>query len=370
MLIALLAVLTAPAWGQTTAPASTGITAPTQPESGPGGSAYLHGAVLKSSYGEGLEQYWIFRPADPEPSIPPPVVLFFHGWGETDPVAYGGWIDHLARSGAVVIFPIYQGGPLTSPDLFLPSALASIRDAFERLGERANRLYVASLGHSCGGLLAAKYAVAAANDPTLPRPGAVMSVQPGRSSLFSLDHLDQMPADTLLLVVAGDRDPIVGDWDAKRIFRETTLIPRQNKRYLLLRSDTRGQPLLTAGHLAPMALHLGYDDMIIPRGREQTLKQARTAKGLNFRAWVRYADAVDFYQLWRPFDMLWDRARDPQPELRHLLGLDFTYVGLWSDGLPVLAPLVSDDPDALPTPPNAGNADATADNWRGLLHGD
>ena len=80
------------------------------------------------------------------------------------------------------------------------------------------------MGHSLGGLLAANVAALAA-ESNLPRVRAVMSVEPGITEApinVPLADLKKIPADTLLLAVAGDQDGLVRDTDAKRIYYEST----------------------------------------------------------------------------------------------------------------------------------------------------
>src|SRR6185503_14310076 len=72
---------------------------PGQPTSGPGSPGGF--GVRESSYGAGGKQYWIFEPDTAETL---PVVVFLHGYGNMDPGIYGGWIDHLAQRGNIVIY--------------------------------------------------------------------------------------------------------------------------------------------------------------------------------------------------------------------------------------------------------------------------
>src|SRR5437879_2234893 len=78
-----------------------------EPARGIEGYAYPHRAVNRREFGTGGQSYWLFEPAEPKPELAP-VVVFVHGWLAVNPGAYGAWIDHLARSGRIVIFPRYQ----------------------------------------------------------------------------------------------------------------------------------------------------------------------------------------------------------------------------------------------------------------------
>ena len=85
---------------------------PPQPETGPGGRQAPHSAVIKNRYGKGGTEYWIYEPDKPKPTQAP-VVIFLHGWGGTNPLYYGAWIDHIVKRGNIVVFPRYQSSILT-----------------------------------------------------------------------------------------------------------------------------------------------------------------------------------------------------------------------------------------------------------------
>jgi acetyl esterase/lipase len=107
-------------------------TPPAQPDSGPGGKQAPHAAVIKNRYGQGGKEYWIYEPDRPKPTTAP-VVVFIHGWGGTNPLYYGAWIDHLVKRGNIVIFPRYQSSILTRREDFIPNTLDAIKDGIQRL---------------------------------------------------------------------------------------------------------------------------------------------------------------------------------------------------------------------------------------------
>src|SRR5688500_7589734 len=82
-------------------------TPPAQPKSGPGGTDYVGTEVAKRAVGRASAATYVFHPAGPA-AAPRPVVVFIHAWGQPNPQAYGGWIEHLARKGNLVLFPKYQ----------------------------------------------------------------------------------------------------------------------------------------------------------------------------------------------------------------------------------------------------------------------
>ncbi|HSE33173.1 MAG TPA: alpha/beta fold hydrolase, partial [Pyrinomonadaceae bacterium] len=222
-------------------------TPPPQPENGPGGRNGLHSAVIKNRYGKGGNEYWIYEPDKPKPTTAP-VVVFLHGWGGTNPLYYGAWIDHIVKRGNIVVFPRYQSSILTRREDFIPNALYAVKDAVKRLQTEPGHVRpdinkVATVGHSLGGLLAASVA-ALAGESGLPRIRAVMSVEPGLTrspANVPLADLKKIESDTLLIAVAGDRDTLVDDEDAKRIYYESTRVSADNKDFVRLVTDERGR---------------------------------------------------------------------------------------------------------------------------------
>ena len=194
-------------WAPTAIIARTGTPAaapgpPAQPATGPGGAAYAYEEVVARHYGaepDGTVEptgYWLFEPAEPNQTAatgPVPLVIFLHGAGPTDPVWYREWIDHIVRRGTVVLYPDFDelfGIEPTNEDqsLNLSYMLTGIRDGIAELeaGEHVavDVAKVAAVGHSFGGMLAAKYG-AIAKAEGLPVPGAIMPVMPGCDCPFA-----------------------------------------------------------------------------------------------------------------------------------------------------------------------------------------
>jgi hypothetical protein len=171
----------------------------------------------------------------------PPGVLFLHGWGATDPVAYGRWIVHLVRAGNEVVYPRYQRGVASRPDRAFDGVVRGVITAMSAAPVRRGSLVVA--GHSAGGAMAADYAAAAARIPALPRPRAVFSVYPGRRipgiPIGLPEARGDVPRTTRVVALAGARDSVVGTSWAQRIAR------RAHGRYVLVTDP------LVADHAAP-----------------------------------------------------------------------------------------------------------------------
>ena len=296
------------------------ITPPAQPATGPGGQEYRFGDVTAVRAGDEPRGAWVFSPTlvtEAERSSLP-VVVFLHGFGANDPALYGGWIDHIARRGAVVIFPDYQEPGFFSggQGAYLANMLAGIAAAIDRIGTTPDRVHV--VGHSLGAILTAAYgALAPAAD--LPHAATLTFITPGgcrncgNFGSFGVPlPLDrQIPAETMVRTVVGGDDVIVGDADARALQAMLTDVPAGRKVFESIPSDDHGSPPLIADHLFAQSGTTG----------EST-------------------DALDWYGLWRPFDALIECAdRQQACEIALGNGDDRGYMGIWSDGTPVRSPV-------------------------------
>jgi acetyl esterase/lipase len=298
--------------------------------------SYAHKTVKRQEFGRGARSYWLFEPAEPTLAFAP-VVVFHHGWYAYNPAAYGAWIEHLVRSGQIVIFPRYQADRLTPAAEFLDNALSAVRDAFDVLETspvhiRPDRRRFALIGHSAGGNLAAQMAAVAA-EQGLPLPRAVVAVMPGEVVPSREPSLAKIPATTLLVVTVAEDDRIVGDLRAREIFAEATAIPASRKKYVLFRTDLHGW--LVADHFAPTAASRGFNN---GEGLLLNLQFSRAR-----------VDAFDRAGFWRLADitiqagfrgLTLDEATDHGTLFRHL--------GYWSDGRAVFPPIVGDDLSTIP----------------------
>lgn len=178
-------------------------------------AAQRHGDLLHLTGGEGPARVTVIRPADADGPLP--LVLFLHGWGATEPRAYGPWLEHLARAGNAVIYPRYQDSVAEPPPQVLGNAIVGIRTALAGIEADTDSLVVA--GHSAGGALAADYA-AVAPRLGLPRAGAVLSMYPGRGfrgSRFRIPPAGPVPEGVRLVVLIGADDRVVDPRDARAI---------------------------------------------------------------------------------------------------------------------------------------------------------
>lgn len=333
-------------------------TSPTQPASGPGGKQYAHAKVTKNRYGTGNQEYWIFEPDMPKPTTAP-VVVFLHGWGGMNPLYYGAWLDHLVKRGNIVVYPRYQATLLTPLKDFLPNTIGALKDAVTRLQNERGHVKpdlnkFAVVGHSMGGLLSANVA-ALAKEEKLPQMRAVMAVEPGITEApinAWLADLRKIPAETLLLAVAGDQDTLVRDTDAKRIYYESTEVSEANKDFVMIVTDTHGTPSLQASHRMPTAMDRSYDNgegaSGGPANPERVGNSSSRPNGNaneSRRMETMLVNALDYYGTWKLFDALSDAAFYGKNR-EYALGntTQQRFMGRWSDGVPVKELKVTDKP--------------------------
>ena len=221
------------------------------------------------------------------------------------PEPYRAWVTHIVRRGAVVVYPQYQKNLLTPPPEFHANSAASVRRALEVLAEDGRVVpdlqRVAVVGHSAGGVGSAVYAARAAEDH-LPAPKAIMPVHAGQGpengfQIIPLGDISTIPTETKVAVVTGTHDGFVGTRSSRKIYECAKHV--HERRYITLQRDAHGSPVLSPGHLAPLA------------------QSSFTT------------NAHDWYGYWRLFDELCEaafagRAFEPSPAM-----------GNWSDGTPV-----------------------------------
>lgn len=307
---------------------------PEQPAAGFGSTDYSHAGVIETTLGDGADRVELFEPALPSPASAP-VVVFLHGYGFSDSRNYGSWIRHLVRRGNIVIYPAYQDGYITLADDLTPTAANAIRRALELPGSGrhvpADLDTIVFVGHSAGAVIAANLA-GGADEYGLPRPKAIMLANAsdtsfGFGTLYNsiFDELlyARIPAETRLFAVIGSDDHIAPDSTSVRLLESANLVPIERKHLVRLYSDAYGCPRLIASHLAPGGVIEPSDEGTwtwSPRGRESR------------------ATALEFFGYWKWLDALIAAARsgDAAAGGEAAAVLDETFMGLWSDGVPVL----------------------------------
>jgi len=290
--------------------------APSQPTSGPGSSDYPHASFSELKLGTGAAEYYLFEPADPKPASAP-VIVFFHGFGVPRAETYMAWITHMVRKGHSVISPFYQTDNNPPASAYVDNAIIAIRSGFDALSSRDHVRpeldHVAFVGHSLGSVISANVAARAAAEG-LPVPRCVLLTHAtdsgdGRSgnfdSLLAEADYSRINADTMLLAVVATGDRVTYDEASRFILNGATQVPLIEKQIVSISSDHHGLPPLQATHDAPSN-------------------------------WTQ-ANALDFYGYWKWTDGLLDCAfYGANCEYAYGNTFEQTFMGLWSDGVPVI----------------------------------
>lgn len=304
---------------------------PSQPVTGPGGSAYTFGDVTQFDYatnGNG-QDFWLYEPNSPVPDSAN-VVVFIHGLGETNPKLYGAFIKHLVRKGNIVIYPRYQRDLNSDNATFSDSCAKGIQRALDTLQQpghvkpRLQNFFI--LGHSVGGILTANMSTRYAMYG-LPKPLTAFSMQPGAQiAALLLNNYNTMDADIKYLVLVGTDDIIVGTTTGQQLYNETTSIPTSHKNLIQHYADTYGNPDITATHFDPLAGDAAFDN------GESNLFILASGSGP--------VDAYDYYCTWKLQDALMDCAlHGTNCDVAFGDTYQQKFMGNWSDGTPV-RPLV------------------------------
>lgn len=340
------------------APPAFAATPPKQPEQGPGGADYVATQVVKRAVGRASAATYVFHAAG-EASEARPVVVFLHSWGAADPQLYGGWIEHLARKGFLVLFPRFQEVNRTRPADATALATNLVKEALATLADdreaRPDLTRFAYVGHLAGAAIALNLAANAAAEG-LPDPKLIFAVMPGgiasdeKARGILLKGLSTIDAATLLITMSGDRDYLPTDRAARRILKETTAIPANHKLFMRVGSDAHGFPALTATLASPGSPKKDYDAAAIklppdppkdPKQKgpvwrwsadmaltgEQTVLTAQLASNVT--------DTLDYLAYWKTFDLAAEAAFAGKDAASLRSNPRFTDMGAWSDGWPV-----------------------------------
>lgn len=286
--------------------------APPRVLTGPGGIDGAYEGGSQSEHGFLDARFWIFQPAGAKSALLP-VVVFLHGYGSIDPSHYREWIEHLVKRGHLVIYPAYQTWGGSPSFLMTPMARRAVRRGIAILqkraaegGPRPDLERVAAIGHSAGAI-AAMNLVTDGVDALHFR--AIMAIAPPDDFLLPESDYARVPNDTLLFCVAGADDTESGDAGARKLYRATTQIPADQKRFMVIPRDAHGSPVIFPDHGA-----------------------AECAPG--------EATFIDYGIYWRLFDQLLDAAFHGTPVRDAIAPERLRRSGAWSDGVEVKALMV------------------------------
>lgn len=298
---------------------------PGQPATGPGGAEYTHQSVAFYDNATTADGYWLFEPTDPKPDSAE-VVVFMHGYGAYNPMAYGKWIKHLVAKGNIVIYPRYQKNLVwPRPEGFPENAAKGIRDALKALEQdghvRPRTEKVAYIAHSYGGVIVSNLAVHW-EKYDIPKPASILLCEPGSGPFKGarLSDYSGIPSDISMVVVVGEDDYVVGDEFGRLVFETAVNTPQRNLVVQRRDRDTLGRRWVLASHSEPYSYDLDFDTGV----RNYTSKRVLMTSRLN---------EVDFNCYWKFGDALMDHTRHGCNE--HIAfgnTPEQCYLGCWSDG--------------------------------------
>ena len=249
-----------------------------------------------------------------------------------NPALYGGWIEHLARKGNLVLYPRFQDVNRSRPADASALAASLIKTSLEALADdpnaRPDLKRVAYIGHLAGVPIALNLA-AGAETYEIPAPEADLRhharwhrQRPRRSGAFCSQDLSTIAADTLLITMSGDRDHLPGDRASRMILQEASAVPASRKLFMRAGSDDHGFPALTATLASPGSPKADYDITAIklPPDPPRDPKQRNTWRWsadmslsgeqtvLTQQLGNNAIDTLDYLAFWKTFDMAAEAA--------------------------------------------------------------
>lgn len=298
-----------------------------------------HQAVLATALGRGAERVYVFTPAKPQldRQKPVPVVFLHHGWQGMNPQNFGALIDHLARTGHVVIYPVYQESEKTSPQIVTQQAVQADKDALAYLAKQGltpdlNRiLYV---GFSMGAAISLNIATApnffglpAPKGMVLMAPGDAHHVATGTQAKSIIGDVTKLPPSLAVAVMTGAADTSIGVPTARQIAAQMCHLPESQRALMLLPSDTSGERSIKSGHGSPGAPDNRYNmqlsDMNFPRLIEG-LPEFEASVSLN---------QLDFFGFWRVITTLNNTLASAQPVVVGSGSGRELSLGMWPNGV-------------------------------------
>lgn len=254
--------------------------------------------------GNGPDRAYAFYPADQSPEKLP-LVIFLHGWMGTNPKNFGALIDHLARRGSVVVYPVYQTDGNTPPQMITDTAAKSISQILKRLENENPNLIDTQKTMYFGFSIGASISINFAANPEkykLPIPRGMILVAPGDAKHVAHGELatsivttsiKQVALNIPIVLMTGQEDKTIGVPTALSYWNE---ICAQNRQNILIswppgKADSES---ISSGHGAPGAPDDRYD---FPNINEPT--PIETIARLESFPESKSINNLDFYGQWK-----------------------------------------------------------------------
>jgi hypothetical protein len=246
-----------------------------------------------------------------------PVLFLSHGYLANDPSLFSDLIQHFVSQGHIVVFAEYCGLDTTDLD---GDAYVIVDAGFEQaateapIALRGDLGRVGFMGHSMGGGMV-PYLLQQAE----PRGWGDESIwavllAPYWALAVGDEATIDVPEDLHALVVSFDEDAVNDNAIAAEIFVALDM-PLEDKDYVLVQGDAHGEPALVADHVLPQTKESTSDDTPRPD------------------------DALRIYGVYRNANALAACAM-----FGTHCDVDRTFMGVWSDEVPVTPATVTDSP--------------------------
>jgi acetyl esterase/lipase len=311
-----------------------------------------HAAVEVMTLGEGMSRVYVFLPVQPGVQGKVPMVFFAHGWQAMDPKNYGALLDHLAREGEVVIYPVYQETDATSPQIVAAAAAEAERKALAALAARGiepDPQRVVDFGYSMGVAISLRL-TATAKAERLPMPQALVLAAPGdayhvatggnaKSIWPTQEEMRRtFPKTMPIAIVTGEDDKAIGLPSGRKLAAELCDVTDADRRLLVvLPSDEHNGKKVNAGHASPGAPDSRYD-FELKKPASEIPKLIPGREGFEESASL---NQLDFYGYWRVLDAVIDSLETaasgsatyvpPATVFRRGVAAQ-TFLGAWPDG--------------------------------------
>lgn len=309
-----------------------------------------HKKIEVLTVGEGIERAYVFIPQSPTPKGAP-LVLFHHGWLGMNPKNFGGLIDLMVRRGAVVIYPVYQDGDHTAPQMVTElaaradaSALKAIKERYPHLLNTNKTLYFGfSMGSSISlniALDAERYGLPAPKALVLTAPGDAHHVAHGALAASILGPLESLSGDLPTVLVSGADDPI-GAPTARAIAARLCHLPAERRTLILFPSDTESGTHIQAGHGSPGAPDSRYD---FGNSRARVTNSIPYRNGFEESASL---NLLDYYGYWRITTRMldWVAGSSKYPDELFSDSPENRFLGNWPSGRPYAQAMVENPCD-------------------------
>jgi pimeloyl-ACP methyl ester carboxylesterase len=314
-----------------------------------------HGAVKVVARGKGAQRVYIFVPQQPRLMGKVPVIFFHHGWQGMSPLNFGALIDHLARSGNIVIYPVYQDSATTSPQVVTSNAIEADRAAVSWIEDNEGLLpdpgRILYVGYSMGAAISLNLAIRpdhfglpAPNALLLLAPGDAYHVTKGDAAKSIIGQVETLPDSLPVAVMTGSADTTIGLPTARLLFARMCGIRPDRRVLMVLPSDQHGGTEVHSGHGAPGAPDSRYD---FASGEENFPRTFSGHEGFEASASL---NQLDYYGFWKVLDALVDSL--PTHSLPDVVFGQGTpeqlFLGAWPDGT-AYKPIQLENP-CLPSP--------------------